>query len=169
MESAGKDQFNKTEEPTKSDRRKFLNFISLGILGAILGPILVASKRFLEPAIAVGSETSAENWKTLGSLTELNGGEPLARTISVEKINGWSRTIEDVTVYVLPQDEHKVLSSVCPHEGCPVVWDSNAKNFLCPCHDSFFSENGKKLSGPSASDLTALETRIEENKLQVKI
>ncbi|HSK70480.1 MAG TPA: hypothetical protein VK892_02205 [Pyrinomonadaceae bacterium] len=35
MESAGKDQSNKTEEPTKPDRRKFLSFFSLGILGAI--------------------------------------------------------------------------------------------------------------------------------------
>lgn len=169
MNVADGKQINKNDEPVKQDRRRFLTAIPLVIFGAIAASLAVASKRFLEPPVTSIGESGAESWKTLGTVSEMQGAEPLAQTISVEKINGWSKTIEDVTVYVLPQHNHKVLSSVCPHEACPVVWDSQTKNFLCPCHDSFFSESGKKLTGPATTDLTALETRIENEKLQIKI
>lgn len=157
------------ENPGKHNRRNFLTLVSLGIFGAVAAPLLVAAKRFLEPPVNAVSEAAAKGWKTLGLVAEMQGAEPVAKTISVENVAGWSRTVEDVTVYVLPQENNKVLSSVCPHEGCPVVWDAATKNFLCPCHDSLFSETGKKLTGPSQSDLTALETRVEGGNLQVKI
>ena len=105
----------------------------------------------------------------MGPLAELQNDGPIAHTITVERQAGWARTVEEQTVYVLPQHDHKVLSSVCPHEGCPVVWDQEAKNFLCPCHDSFFTDGGVRLSGPANSDLTQMPTRVEDGKLQIKV
>lgn len=158
-------------EAAAKDRRKFLTLIPLAVFGAIAASLGVASKKFLAPSAAAkeAGETVAENWKTLGAVADLGGEEPIEKIISVEKNAGWSKTIEDTTVFVLPKHDNKVLSSVCPHEGCPVVWDRETKNFLCPCHDSFFSDSGKKLSGPSTKDLTALETCVEDGKLKVKI
>jgi Rieske Fe-S protein len=146
-------------------RRNFLSMIPLGIFGAIAVSIGTASKRFMEPQIATAA---SENWKVLGLMSDLSGEEPIAKSISVESINGWSKTVEDVTVYVLPKHECKVLSSVCPHEGCPIIWDADSKNFLCPCHDSFFQDDGKRLSGPAQADLTAIETKVEDGKLHIK-
>lgn len=160
------------KQSIKKDRRQFLSLIPLTVFGTIAVSLGVASKKILTPAISAAKnagETIAEKWKTLGAIAEMQGEEPIEKIISIEKDAGWSKTIEDTTVYVLPKHENKVLSCVCPHEGCPIVWNADAKNFLCPCHDSFFSDSGKRLSGPSTKDLVELETRIEDGKLQVKI
>ncbi len=160
------DDVKKQENLESPSRRDFLSLIPLGIFGAIAASIGTASKRFLEPPVV---SAAGENWKPLGILSELNGEEPIAKSVLVESQSGWSKTIEDITVYVLPKHECKVLSSVCPHEGCPIVWDKDSKNFLCPCHDSFFGDNGTRISGPSQSDLTPIETKVENGILQIKI
>ncbi|MEZ5428887.1 MAG: Rieske (2Fe-2S) protein [Pyrinomonadaceae bacterium] len=154
------------ETSARPDRRKFLSLIPLGVFGVIAGSLGLASKRFLEPQ---NVSAASENWKILGAVSEIGGEEPIAKTVTVESQTGWSKTIEDMTVYVLPKHDNKVLSSVCPHEGCPITWDAERKNFLCPCHDSFFQDDGKRLSGPAQSDLTAMETKVENGKLQIKV
>ena len=117
----------------------------------------------------VAQEAASANWTTLDSVAELAGDEPLEKTIAVTCRSGWQKTVEDKTVFVLPKHDNKVLSSVCPHEGCPIVWEGESGKFLCPCHDSYFSDSGERLTGPAAKDLTEFETRIEDGKLQIKI
>jgi Rieske Fe-S protein len=51
-------------------------------------------------------------------------------------------------------------SAVCPHLGCAVGFDRAAKNYLCPCHDSRFAIDGKKMSGPSERGLDDLPLKI---------
>lgn len=50
-------------------------------------------------------------------------------------------------------DEPKVedfvaLSSVCPHLGCRVHWESQDNRFFCPCHLGAFDMEGKPTAGP---------------------
>ena len=42
------------------------------------------------------------------------------------------------------------LSSVCPHLGCQVHWESKNSRFFCPCHNGAFDSSGKAVSGPPA-------------------
>lgn len=156
----------KKEEIIKNDRRTFLSVMPLGLLGVVGATLTVAAKRSLDPQAdaAVG-----EAWKTIGDAAELSGTDPVEKSISITCRSGWSQTVEDVSVFVLPEHNNKVLSSVCPHEGCPIVWESTEKKFLCPCHDSFFSEEGQRLTGPATKDLTEYESRVENGKLQIKI
>lgn len=44
------------------------------------------------------------------------------------------------------------LSSVCPHLGCRVHWESHNSRFFCPCHNGVFDPNGKATGGPPAAD-----------------
>ncbi len=41
------------------------------------------------------------------------------------------------------------FSSVCPHMGCSVSWNSTEKTFDCPCHGSRYTGYGKVVNGPS--------------------
>lgn len=156
----------KENEIIRKDRRSFLAVLPLGVLGVVGASMTMAAKSSLAPQDAASTD---EAWKTVGDISELAGEEPIEKTIAVTCRSGWSKTVEDVSVYVLPQNDNKVLSSVCPHEGCPVVWDDESKNFLCPCHDSYFSARGKRLTGPSTKDLTEYESRVEDRKLQIKV
>jgi Rieske Fe-S protein len=45
------------------------------------------------------------------------------------------------------------LSLQCPHLGCTVHRDEEAKGFVCPCHGSRFDERGRRVAGPAAKDL----------------
>jgi nitrite reductase/ring-hydroxylating ferredoxin subunit len=45
-------------------------------------------------------------------------------------------------------DDFLALSSVCPHLGCRVHWESKNNRFFCPCHNGEFDPNGKATGGP---------------------
>ena len=156
----------KENGPIASGRRAFLSLLPIGVFGAIAVSLGFASKRVLEPQDIA---KPAEGWKTVGEVAEFSGTDPVTKTITVESQTGWSKTVEDMTVFVLPEDDHKVLSSVCPHEGCPILWDSDSKNFLCPCHDSFFSSKGKRLTGPAKDEMISIKSVVKNGKLQIKV
>jgi Rieske Fe-S protein len=49
--------------------------------------------------------------------------------------------------------------------GCAYHWEERSSEFLCPCHSSAFSEDGKVISGPAPRPLDRFETKIENGKL----
>ncbi len=58
------------------------------------------------------------------------------------------------------RDVHGALhecSAVCPHLGCIVHWNSEAKTWDCPCHGSRFDKFGGVISGPANTALALIE------------
>ena len=47
----------------------------------------------------------------------------------------------------------RVVSGVCTHIGCTVRWSEERNRFECPCHGSFFDENGAVTAGPAGKPL----------------
>jgi Rieske Fe-S protein len=125
-----------------------------------------AAVRFLRPQVPQGSASAG--WLPVAPTAELTGAQPIARTVSVEQELGWTQVVADYPVIVLPQDK-RVLSAVCPHEGCTVVWRAEENGFLCPCHDSHFDATGARKSGPAARALDELPTQIEGGVLKVRL
>lgn len=52
--------------------------------------------------------------------------------------------------------ELHALAITCPHLGCSYGLDNTGKRFLCPCHGSQFSLDGKVLHGPAVNPLSHL-------------
>ncbi len=153
-----------TRGQTDRGRRSFLLLVPASIGLGILTTLVSAAVRFLRPQAASAPQ---EQWLPVLPTTELTGAQPLARTVSLLMEAGWTQVTEEQPVIVLPQ-EQRVLSAVCPHEGCTVVWRAEDKSFLCPCHDSRFDAAGAHMSGPAAHDLAQLPTRIEDGMLKVR-
>lgn len=145
-------------------RRTFLQIIPLGVFAAVFASIGGAAFRFLRPRIAAASET----WLNVANVSELSGPTPLARKIAAEQITGWAVTTEEHNVFVLPAKNHQVLSAICPHEGCEVMWEQQRNQFSCPCHESYFAADGSQISGPSPRGLDPLPMRVQDGKLQVQ-
>lgn len=145
---------------TENSRRSFLKLLPVGALAAVLASIGGAAFRFLRPRVAAASES----WLDVATLSELTGPQPLSRKVAAEHFAGWAVTTEEHTVFVLPGN--KVLSAVCPHEGCEVAWEQNTNRFSCPCHESFFAADGARVSGPAPRGLDTLPTRVQDGKLQ---
>jgi len=45
------------------------------------------------------------------------------------------------------------LHSSCSHLECRFSWDAEKNTFICPCHGSEFTRNGKVIRGPATRDL----------------
>jgi Rieske Fe-S protein len=45
-------------------------------------------------------------------------------------------------------EDFLALSSVCPHLGCRVHWESQNNRFFCPCHLGAFDAEGNPTEGP---------------------
>lgn len=52
----------------------------------------------------------------------------------------------------LTVDSFLALSSICPHLGCRVHWESNNNRFFCPCHNGIFDAEGIATGGPPAAE-----------------
>ncbi len=65
----------------------------------------------------------------------------------------------DPSLVVQPQSGSFVaFDAVCPHAGCTVQYNTNAKRFICPCHGSEFNgRTGAVEVGPAVSGLTKLK------------
>jgi menaquinol-cytochrome c reductase iron-sulfur subunit len=147
-------------------RREFLLLIPVGVFAGVAATIVAAALRYLRPSLPGAS--SEAKWSNVAHVSELKGDKPIMRSIVAEHQAGWATTTEEHFVYVLPNQNNRVLSSVCPHEGCNVAWRDDASEFFCPCHDSYFAADGSRLSGPSRRGLDPLPAREKDGVLQVQ-
>ncbi len=63
------------------------------------------------------------------------------------------------------------LSSVCPHLGCQVHWESNNNRYFCPCHGGAFDPKGKPTAGPpkaAGQSLPKFTLKVENDLLYIQ-
>jgi menaquinol-cytochrome c reductase iron-sulfur subunit len=154
------------EEPT---RRSYVGWL-IGLCTAGVGAVLcVPLLRFsLYP---LRTQTTEVKWSDVGAASEFASvTTPLQRSITVEQVDGWRKTISEKVIYVTKGStgQLQVLSAVCPHLGCSVPWSSTRQKFVCPCHAAVFDAHGSKLSGPSPRAMDSLETQIQNGRLMVR-
>lgn len=107
----------------------------------------------------------------VGALSEFSAlTEPAIRTIQIEQVDGWRKATFEKAVYITKgiKGELLVLSSVCPHLGCTVPWNTEKNQFICPCHSAVFASNGTRISGPSLRGMDTLETSVQDGQLLVR-
>jgi len=63
--------------------------------------------------------------------------------------------------------EFLAVSATCPHEGTFVKFSSSTNNFVCPNHNSQFSDKGVVTQGPAKSDLMQYKTALTGTTLRV--
>ncbi|HKR11181.1 MAG TPA: ubiquinol-cytochrome c reductase iron-sulfur subunit [Pyrinomonadaceae bacterium] len=148
------------KDSPKPTRRSFLLLVPLGIFASIAG----AAFKFLRPRISAATDS----WLDVAPINEITGSQPITKKVVAEHIAGWAITTEEHNVFVLPARSNQVVSAVCPHEGCEVLWEQQRNQFSCPCHESYFAADGARLSGPSPRGLDPLPTRVQDGKLQVQ-
>lgn len=150
-------------------RRSFLGaLLALGTIcvSALLSIPLV---RFL--LFPLLRRTTEVRWSPVGDISEFSSlTEPAARTIQIERVDGWRKAVADKAVYVTRNARGGllVLTSVCPHLGCTVPWSRDKKQFLCPCHVAVFAPDGARISGPALRGMDTLETMVQSGQLLVR-
>jgi len=162
-------QNSTTAEPSPQNRRSFLGaLVALGsvFVGALLSVPLIRFAIF--PLLRRTTDLKSS---PVGPPSEFNSlTEPAMRTIQIEQIDGWRKTVSEKIVYITKdqRDQLSVLTSICPHLGCTVPWNKEKNQFICPCHGGTFSADGSRVSGPSQRGMDTLETSVQDGQLLVR-
>ena len=153
-------------------RRSFFKTASIGIgsvLAVMLGYPLITS------IVSKSKALVANVFSNLGPVNNIqNSFTPVEQPT---KLN-FSNTVQDAfisnikpeQVWVVKKAPNnlKVFSPVCPHLGCRYNWDEDRKQFVCPCHNSVYTIDGKVVSGPAPRGLDELPMEIKNSNLYVK-
>ena len=149
------------EGPTR--RRFYIGAIYA--IGGIIGAALSA------PALVYlfSSPKSRQNsqWVEAGDVASLAPNQPVEMVFRRNRVDGWKVVSEKGTAWVVKNPDQSVTAfgPQCTHLGCAYHWTEAGSGFLCPCHTSLFSIDGKVLSGPAPRPLDRYDTKIEAGKL----
>jgi glycine/D-amino acid oxidase-like deaminating enzyme/nitrite reductase/ring-hydroxylating ferredoxin subunit len=112
------------------------------------------SRRTLGAAL----EFARENLNVAAQYTSWVTGSEVTGPDEIEPDSGavLRRGLSKLAVYRDSAGRVHEMSAACPHLGCVVAWNSDARTWDCPCHGSRFNPRGRCLNGPANSDLAGL-------------
>ncbi len=147
-----------------STRRGFhlivLNVLGAAVTFAIAIPTLVY---LLFPPKGVKDN----GWLDAGDISQLVPNDPVELSFQKTRMDGWRLVTEKKTAWVVKGEDNKVTAfgPQCTHLGCAYHFEN--KQFVCPCHNTFFSIDGKVTAGPAPRPLDQYLVKIDGNRLQV--
>lgn len=115
-----------------------------------------------------GNLTTIQGTLTNGNIIlNISSSSPLSKVGSAVIVNYNSGR---VLVDHPSQDVFNALTTICTHQGCSISdFDSANNQFVCTCHGSRFSVDGKVAKGPASSALRKYPTEYTNNQLTIKI
>jgi menaquinol-cytochrome c reductase iron-sulfur subunit len=136
--------------------------VAIPVLGYFLAPLRKKSE------VAEGGATFAD----AGPVADFPLGQwRLAALESIQE-DGWKKTRVRHSAWIRRQGEgtegFTVLSTICPHLGCPVNWHPDQSKFICPCHGGVFSEAGRQVSGPPPRNMDSLDFEVQNGRLWIR-
>jgi menaquinol-cytochrome c reductase iron-sulfur subunit len=168
------DSQNKLPQP---DRRGFFKQALAIIIGgmAALVPVIAGLRTFLDPLKrkngAAASDAALIKVTTLAALPA--DGVPRKFPVLADKTDAWNKFVNVPigAVYLrrMANDRVEALNVVCPHAGCFVDFLPEKGNFMCPCHNSLFTVEGKLADSksPSPRALDSLSVKVKDGGVWV--
>lgn len=148
-------------EPT---RRSFAEILTAGLGGLITAALgALGGSYLLTPARARGTSS----WTEAADVAKLGSGVPEEVVFERTRVDGWRVVKEKTSAWILKKSEQEVVAFApgCTHLGCAYTFDKSANNFICPCHTSAFSLEGKVLTGPAPRALDRYDVQIDNGKV----
>ena len=150
---------------TSVNTPRFFHGAIYGIWGAITTSLVAPALAYLLAPLKGRKE---ESWIDVGDVTRLAPNEPVELVFRRSRVDGWKSVSEKVTAWVVKTPAGvTAFGPQCTHLGCAYHWDERGNRFVCPCHTSFFSIEGKVITGPAPRPLDRYQVRVEGNKLLI--
>ena len=148
-------------------RRGFLR-LATGIMSAIIG--LLLGIPFVVALVAPTYRRSPSPYARVGEVGPLPREQPVSLRFQIQGTDAFLRQTVTQEVWVVKHSDSDLtlFSPICTHLGCHYDWVASAGEFVCPCHNSYFSITGQVLAGPAPRPLDTLPSRIENGILYVK-
>lgn len=126
----------------KISRREFIKKSALGIVvgGTVLSSVNIAK---------LAAETKSGKILRSGKDVVVNLND--AKNSALAKVGG-SIFIDDDNILIrTSQTQFSAVNLICTHKGCTVEIEGN--KFVCPCHGSEYTLEGKVTEGPAKKNL----------------
>lgn len=155
--------------PEAVSRRRLLK-LGVGALGCGLAavPIVPAISYLVHPLRLGPGETGA---MLAAGKRSAFGAVPVRVDLYADRRDAWNResNVKLGSCWVLERDGAlQALSTQCPHLGCAVDFNPEAKEFKCPCHRSAFDLTGKVKAGPSPRPMDSLELKEANGLVSIR-
>ena len=108
-------------------------------------------------------------WIDAGDIDQIVPEMPMELSFQESRLDGWRPVTERKIAWVVKQSGGKIVAFApqCTHLACAYHWEGAQNKFVCPCHGSVFSIDGKVLEGPAPRPLDQYLTKIENNRLKI--
>ncbi|MBE9028735.1 Rieske (2Fe-2S) protein [filamentous cyanobacterium LEGE 11480] len=154
------------------DRRLFIKLAGVSTIATSLPATLTAcngaksneSSNALEAKAPPTSQAPARS----DGFTDIGSVADLAESGSLRYQDAKGNGILVVQQSDTPEDV-QAFSSVCTHQGCNVSWKAKDKDIFCACHGSRFATDGKVTEGPAETPLQQYLTKVEDNRILIKM
>jgi menaquinol-cytochrome c reductase iron-sulfur subunit len=151
----------------ETTRRRFLKLM-IGALSTLVTIALAVP--FIGTIIGPSFRTKKVKWVKVAHMNSLVLDQPANLKFPYKIEDAYIRETVTHSVWVIKHSssELTVFSPICPHLGCHYDWHPEQKEFICPCHGSVFSIDGKVLGGPAPRSLDMLPMKIEGEELFIE-
>lgn len=151
------------ENPT---RRRFYEVVIVGVQAIIGAALAIPAVAYL---LGASKPRRGPDWTEIADVGTLTPNTPVEVSFRKSRVDGWKVINEKKTAWVVKMPDNSVVAygPQCTHLGCAYHWEEAKSEFLCPCHTTIFSIDGKVVSGPAPRPLDRFDTRVDGAKLLV--
>ena len=162
---------NNKNEKKGISRRSFFKITSVALAGVIS---FVLAIPLVESLISTAKKVKNKTFSKLSPINSIpittkQEDNPVNLTFVTTKQDAFIKSLEPENAWVVKKTETDitVFSPICPHLGCRYSWHPEQKLFICPCHNSIFTIDGKLVSGPALRGLDTLPIKKKDGTLYV--
>ena len=155
------------QPPSESLPRRKFYAADIYVLNAMMGIAVTI------PAIAYllvpSRKRQQDQWVEAGDIATLAPNSPVEMSFRKSRVDGWRTISEKTTAWVVKKPDGGLVAfgPQCTHLGCAYHWDEKQNQFVCPCHTTLFSIDGKVISGPAPRPLDRYAIQLDGTKLKV--
>jgi menaquinol-cytochrome c reductase iron-sulfur subunit len=153
-------------DPQTLRRRKFLNWLCIGMGGASVGSIVWAVIGFM---LAPLESDSKGVWRAVGKVDDFDVGSTTIVKLEDASTVSWAGYAGKTAAWLRRDGKatFTCFSINCTHLGCPVRWIDTAELFMCPCHGGVYYQDGSVAAGPPPKPLPQYEVRVRFGTVEV--
>jgi menaquinol-cytochrome c reductase iron-sulfur subunit len=145
--------------------RRSFSEVMIHVLGGLIGATLagLGGVYLMTPA----RKQKTGGWVEAADVAKLATGAAEEVVFERRRADGWRLIREKTSAWIVKKSEQEIIAFApgCTHLGCAFRYEAEKKNFLCPCHVSEFSLDGKVLSGPAPRPLDRYEVKLDNGRV----
>ena len=151
-------------DPSQPSRRNFSVAAIHAIWAAMVASLGLPAMAYL---LMPSKLRRKSDFVEAGDIGQLVPQVPLEVAFRRNRVDGWRVISEKSTAWVVKLADNNVVAYApqCTHLGCAYHWDQIRTEFICPCHNSVFTVDGKVVEGPAPRPLDRYQIMVEGSKI----